>query len=817
MSRRRDRNLWVVRRWWVLYLVLLSASYGVEFVRGESASVDGPSLEIPAMRRDGPVDGSTMALGWCEWSGRELGSAVVLIHGSPGRARDFTRLGKALAARGHRVVAFDLPGFGESDPTPPDYSMLAGARAVLAGMDALDIEKAHLVGWSNGGGVVLHAADLEPARAASVTLLASVGDQAMEGSGSYAFEHAKYAVGWVALVAAPRLVPHFGVYPLDAARAFIRNFWESDQRPLRAIMEQLETPALVLHGRRDFLVPAAAAEHHHRLIPESRLVMLDASHFLPLLSVEETVEHLGQFFDDVDAGRPVKGVVDLAPVADREGVAGKMDDMLEGVRICWWVWHCAGVVVLTVLFPRAGVWLTAWVVAAGSVDLGVAAVGVVAGRWIRPWPGKGRSEASRWAWHPLRAAGAMVGLRVLALAASMPHWFFEHGTLGFASGVVVLGVTWWAFPRVWTWEGRQRMKAGLSRIWRHEFWPAKVFYAPLVPWVVVQAARRRTALGFTCVNPGIEAGGGMVGESKYDILRAMTGSEVLHAELIAAGASALERAERTLELVASVPELGGWPVILKPDRAQRGAAVKLARTPEDVRAYFERIRADVLVQRYHPGPHEVGVFWIRDPQAQPEGRQGRIFAITRKEFSYLVGDGKRSLRKLILAHKRYRCQADVFFTRFADRLDKVLPAGEVLRLAEAGNHAQGTLFRDGADLVTPALEEVIDRIAASFRGRDGGGFDFGRFDVRFADEEALIRGEGLGIVELNGTLSEATNLYDPDRSLFWSYGVLFRQWAHLYRLGAWRKAQGVKPMTLLAIWRMIRAYAKEDSNHMVAD
>ena len=68
----------------------------------------------------------------------------------------------------------------------------------------------------------------------------------------------------------------------DVARAlaYAENFSDTDQRPLRAILERFEPPLLVVHGEADFLVPAAAAREHHRIVPQSELAMLDQSHFL---------------------------------------------------------------------------------------------------------------------------------------------------------------------------------------------------------------------------------------------------------------------------------------------------------------------------------------------------------------------------------------------------------------------------------------------------------------------------------------------------------------------------------------------------------
>jgi pimeloyl-ACP methyl ester carboxylesterase len=75
--------------------------------------------------------------------------------------------------------------------------------------------------------------------------------------------------------------PHFGVldrFALDLKYA--RNFYDSDQRPLRSILQRYKGPMLILHGNRDPLVPVAAALEHHQLVPQSQLKVIDGDHFM---------------------------------------------------------------------------------------------------------------------------------------------------------------------------------------------------------------------------------------------------------------------------------------------------------------------------------------------------------------------------------------------------------------------------------------------------------------------------------------------------------------------------------------------------------
>jgi len=367
-----------------------------------------------------------------------------------------------------------------------------------------------------------------------------------------------------------------------------------------------------------------------------------------------------------------------------------------------------------------------------------------------------------------------------------------------------------------------------SRRWHHEFWPAWLLYAPLLPWIALLALRHRSLMACLAANPGIEKGGGLIDESKFSIARGFHGLGTpgfRHAAtaLVPAGQPPALRADAALALIDARPDLGGFPVILKPDAGQRGHGVRLARTPDDVRAYFVATTRAVIVQEYAPGPEECGILWIRRyaPGAAPPGtrREGFIFAITRKQFPVIAGDGSSTLEALVRAHQRYRLQASVFLARHAAQRGRVLAAGERLRLAEAGNHAQGAIFLDGSDLITPALEDAADALARAFPDPAGrpGGLDFGRFDVRYESDDALRAGRGLVAVEFNGTSAEATALYDPSRGPLFAYRLLLAQWGHLFRVGAARVRAGATPPRFADALRWLRDHRATRDGSPIAD
>ena len=885
LRRRRFRR----RMLWSVYALLVVASCVWQTVFPAREPMQGPSGAVEEfapvrveVKAQGAFDATLHTLTWKHL--RDERPPVVLLHGLPGRASDFAELAPLLARDGRRIIAVDALGFGKSSARVPDYSLKANAGALAA---LFHSERIHLVGWSNGGGTAVHFAAAHPDRVASLTLLASIGAQEMEGSGDYAFEHFKYLLSAGLFIAAPEAVPHFGLLGSRRLRhSFFRGFWDSDQRPLRGLMEGLSVPTLVYHGRHDVLIHARAAEMHAGIIPNARLVMIDANHFIPFTHAETAAEDLGAFFAEHDeAGAAAKGAVeDRAAVVARRGVWGAIDRVRAPIhRMPWWG-DTTVLSKIVLVAPTLGVLVAALLSAGMDIDLVVAFVGVVGGLiWqtcvvlglsavlgerARKVPFLGRriaaAASARWQTRlqdgPLREGfsgafiaqertaglfaaasggsvrrcarfllGRLIGLVVWAAAALLTGVagvvlvvgpLKTHGGLaGAVVGVVVVFGLIRNVPLVLIREGRRRLWRSARRARRLEFWPFWFFSIPLFFYGVSNSLRTGHLWITGCCNPGIENAGGVVGESKVSILASL-GESPLIALTCALPRAAL--ADRTRTLAAWMNSRGiSWPIILKPDEGQRGFAVKRVKTAAEAAAYLDEVSSDIVAQPYIEGPHECGILWLRNirtitsdaGQAGTPDNSGRIFSITRKTFAQLIGDGEHTLRELIERHPRFSLQAPVFLERFPLAARMLPEKGELVRLGFAGNHCQGTMFSDGADLITPQLTEAITTLALGFRG----GFDYGRFDVRFTSDEALRRGEGFTILELNGLTSESTNLYDPGRSIFWAYGVLFRQWRGMIDLGVARRKAGAKPPTTRDLFAMTRRHFRERSGSGIAD
>ncbi|MFO7664361.1 MAG: alpha/beta hydrolase [Chloroflexota bacterium] len=107
------------------------------------------------------IDGNTIAI--YESGGK--GAAILLIHGRSFDAQTFRHQLVGDFGNNHRVVAFDLPGHGDSslaDNPEEVYSAPGYARIVAELVDRLGMSSPVVVGWSLGGGIVLEAADQLP-------------------------------------------------------------------------------------------------------------------------------------------------------------------------------------------------------------------------------------------------------------------------------------------------------------------------------------------------------------------------------------------------------------------------------------------------------------------------------------------------------------------------------------------------------------------------------------------------------------------------------------------------------------------------------
>ncbi len=329
-----------------------------------------------------------------------------------------------------------------------------------------------------------------------------------------------------------------------------------------------------------------------------------------------------------------------------------------------------------------------------------------------------------------------------------------------------------------------------------EFLPGWLTYFPVIAqWLALGAWHRDLSLP-TAANPAITTGG-LCGESKTAILDLVSGEAretIAPYTTMVTGQDDLARA--TAALAAANLDL---PVVLKPDIGCNGAGVRLiednAALQTALAAFPRNIK--IVLQHLIPYEGEAGIFYIRRPQDQA----GHVTSLTLKHAPTVTGDGTSTLRALIQADPRHGKLQRLYLSRLADRLDTIPARGERVRLVFAGNHCRGSIFRNGAADITPALATRIDQIARAMPD-----FHFGRIDVRYRSLHALREGEGFKIIEINGVGSEATHIWDPDTTLREVYSVQLRHYGAAWAIAAELRRRGARTSGL---WPMFRDWQNQ--------
>lgn len=335
----------------------------------------------------------------------------------------------------------------------------------------------------------------------------------------------------------------------------------------------------------------------------------------------------------------------------------------------------------------------------------------------------------------------------------------------------------------------------LSSLLQWEYWPFNLLYAPILPYWIWLTVKTRSFFFFTAANPGIEFGG-MLGESKEKILRAIDPKYLPATVKLSKGVS-------TLEVRQSMEQAGlQFPIILKPDIGERGWAVEKISDEQAIEQYLMVNRPALLLQEYVDQPIELGIFYYR----RPSMNKGKITSIVRKRLLSVVGDGMSTISQLMEKDNRAKRYMQIIATRLGHGMDAVPAAGQHVQLMPIGNHCKGTAFLDAGYEIDDALEGVFDEISKRIEG-----FYFGRYDIRCASFEELKRGEHFKIMELNGAGAEPGHVYDPGNSLLSAYRDIIFHLDLLAEISIENMRSGIKPLGLkkgLSFIRGIRRYNK---------
>ena len=240
---------------------------------------------------------------------------VLCLHGLGGTKASFLPTVAALAGR-YRVVAMDLPGFGESDkPIGAPYDAEWFARCAFDTLDELGMDRAHVVGNSMGGRVAIEVGLVQRERVRGLAMLSPALAWLRDRRWAPVVRLLRPELGLLQM--APRVVVERVVRRLvpggssgwsaagvdEFLRAYLtprgraafyaaaRNIYLDEPHGDDGFWKRLETlqaDSLFVWGRHDTLVPIAFMKHVERVLPSARHVELDCGHVPQLERPRET-------------------------------------------------------------------------------------------------------------------------------------------------------------------------------------------------------------------------------------------------------------------------------------------------------------------------------------------------------------------------------------------------------------------------------------------------------------------------------------------------------------------------------------------------
>jgi len=252
------------------------------------------------------------SIGFAEAGGGDT-MPIVFLHGV-GSDKSVWRPQLDRFASERRAIAFDYPGYGDSDQAPEGTTRDDYAAAILSAMSELGVERAHICGLSLGGVVAIAMYAAEPDRCVSLTLADSF---AKHPDGAAILERSKAALetGTLRFMAESRVdvllaqpaVPIVRREVVDtmagiAPAAYLigaKAVWLADQSERAG---DIRVPTLVLCGAEDKITPPALSRELAHLIPGARFDLIEhAGHITNFEKPDEFNTLVGAFIRGVDS------------------------------------------------------------------------------------------------------------------------------------------------------------------------------------------------------------------------------------------------------------------------------------------------------------------------------------------------------------------------------------------------------------------------------------------------------------------------------------------------------------------------------------
>lgn len=345
-----------------------------------------------------------------------------------------------------------------------------------------------------------------------------------------------------------------------------------------------------------------------------------------------------------------------------------------------------------------------------------------------------------------------------------------------------------------SWWQQLKLKPFFVRLSNWEFWPMWVISFPTFFYWLYLSAKARSFFWFSATNPGIYTGG-MIGESKKEIAD-ITPLEYQPTTIFVAGNCSNEEVFRNMQAAGL-----DFPVIVKPDRGQRGNGVRKIKDIEELNNYNTNLPVQYLLQEFIDYTLEAGVMHYYYPDTQESG----ILSVTIKGFLTIVGDGALTFLELMQRNPRAVLSMERLKKDYKNELTKILAKNEEIVLEGIGNHSRGTAFLTGQHLICESMVKGFDAITKSIKG-----VYFCRYDLRCPSVEDLQHGRNIKIMEINGVGADPAHVFDQSVSIWNKYKVIFRQWKIMYQIARVNHKKGVPYLTYKEVRKHMKGLKEHD-------
>ncbi|GAA0480833.1 alpha/beta fold hydrolase [Parasphingorhabdus litoris] len=235
--------------------------------------------------------------------GRGNDAPVVLLHGFGGD-KDNWSLYAPHITKHHRLIAPDLPGFGENDRSlDRDYDILSQVHRLNAFLDAMNITKCHIGGNSMGGFIALQFAMEYPDKVSSLTLFNNAGVMGEDKSElAIAAEKGENSLALSSVSDVDRLMAFVSHKPKPMPKNFKKLFfaeanahkdlldkifWQiagaGINHPLNDRLGEVMAPSLIIWGRHDRLIDVSCVPVLDEGIKNSEAVIFEETGHIPMI------------------------------------------------------------------------------------------------------------------------------------------------------------------------------------------------------------------------------------------------------------------------------------------------------------------------------------------------------------------------------------------------------------------------------------------------------------------------------------------------------------------------------------------------------